>query len=322
MNIRPFDWRDLPVLHRYRSECIFLDSMQYLMHGPLRVPTGTIFAYLIPGTGISTYYCTEDGKESAPILSQVNHPVGTSSARLSYITPKSALPEIHLVDFFDHIVKDIGDRGAIHLLAEVDEHEPFFEMLHQAGFAIYARQRIWKLEENHPETAESPWKTAREADGAGIRFLYSNLVPALVQQVETAPSSRFRGMVYYQGTELFAYVELRYGLQGIWAQPFIHPDAESAVDLLHSILQEVPFRRSRPVYVCLRSYQSWLEPMLEEMQALPGPQQAVMVRHLAVTRRVTQPLALPTLNGKTAEPTAPIAQIKVLNEGHDRKKDY
>ena len=155
-----------------------------------------------------------------------------------------------------------------------------------------------------------------------MHFLYSNLVPALVQQMETAPSNRLRGLVYYQGTELFAYIELRYGLQGIWAQPFIHPDTDSVADLLYAVLQEIPFRRSRPVYLCLRSYQSWLEPVLEEMQAQPSPQQAVMVRHLAVTRRVTQSIALPTLNGKTAEPTAPIAHIKFLQERHDRKKDY
>ena len=59
-----------------------------------------------------------------------------------------------------------------------------------------------------------------------IRSLYNNLVPGLVQQVEPLPPDQLRGMVYYQQGELLAYVELRYGPRGIWAQPFVHPDAE------------------------------------------------------------------------------------------------
>jgi len=46
------------------------------------------------------------------------------------------------------------------------------------------------------------------------------------------------------------------------------------------------------------------------MGARPGPQQAVMVRHLAITRRVKQAYPLPAINGTRAEPTAPIARIK------------
>jgi hypothetical protein len=36
----------------------------------------------------------------------------------------------------------------------------------------------------------------------------------------------------------------------------------------------------------------------------------VMVRHMAIARRVTQPLARSALNGSTPEPTVPVAQIK------------
>jgi hypothetical protein len=46
------------------------------------------------------------------------------------------------------------------------------------------------------------------------------------------------------------------------------------------------------------------------MGAKPGPQQAVMVRHLTVSRRVTQSYPLPAINGTRAEPTAPIVRIE------------
>ena len=47
--------------------------------------------------------------------------------------------------------------------------------------------------------------------------------------------------------------------------------------------------------MCVRTYQAWLEHVLEDLGAKPGPQQAVMVKHLAhlvkeaQTARATQP---------------------------------
>ena len=143
---------------------------------------------------------------------------------------------------------------------------------------------------------------------AATRFLYANLVPGLVQQVEPPPASQPQGMVLYKGNELLVYVEIRYGARGIWAQPFVHPDAEAVAEPLISVLRDLPNRRTRPVYVCVRSYQSWLEPVIDRLGAEPGPPQAVLVRHLSLARR--QPVANPSvvLNGKTAEPTLPVVR--------------
>jgi hypothetical protein len=104
---------------------------------------------------------------------------------------------------------------------------------------------------------------------AGVKFLYANLVPGLVQQVEPSPVNQIRGLVYYRGSELLAFVELKYGPRGIWVQPFIHPDAENVVEPIFSFLNDLPYRRSRPVYVCVRSYQAWLEYALQN-QVQPG----------------------------------------------------
>ncbi len=143
-----------------------------------------------------------------------------------------------------------------------------------------------------------------------MRFLYYNLVPGLVQQVEPPPTNRLQGLVYYRGTELLAYIDLKYGPRGIWAQPFVHPDAEAVTDNLLCLLQDLPYRSGRPVYVCVRSYQAWLESEIQSIGAQPAPRQAVMVRHLAISRRVAQTLALPSMNGNP-EPTVPVARYKI-----------
>ena len=189
-----------------------------------------------------------------------------------------------LVDF---MTQQVGARGAFRLLADVDETLSAFDILHRAGFAIYARQRIWQLTgDPEGEVSPRPWRSCSERDVIGVRTLYANLVPGLVQQVEPAPGGRLRGFVYYEGDELLGYMELKYGSQGIWAQPFIHPDAENVTACLIELLRRLPFRQSRPMYICVRSYQSWLEMAMEELGAQPGPRQAVLVKHLALARRV------------------------------------
>jgi hypothetical protein len=62
--------------------------------------------------------------------------------------------------------------------------------------------------------------------------------------------------------------------------PLIHPEAERVGEKLSAVIKNLPDRRNRPVYVCVRSYQAWLEPVLADLGARPGERQAVMVKHL------------------------------------------
>lgn len=307
MSIRLFDWRDLPTLHRYRNDCLFLDSTRLLTRGSMLIPAGALLSYLAPATGIFTFLLSNNGQTKDPVLAQVIHNHGCSLARLSFLAPESAVssPDLHVL--LDHLVASIGDRGAFHLLAEVEEHDEAFDTLRCSGFAIYARQRIWQLaSETFTSALPDSWKMATSQDLAGVRFLYNNLVPGLVQQVEPPPVKHFRGLIYRQDNEVLAYVELKYGPRGIWAQPFIHPDAETSTTRLIQLLQNLPNRRSRPVYVCVRSYQSWLEPAIEDLGAEPGPRQAVMVKHLAITQKAVRSFVLPALEGRHPEISAPI----------------
>ncbi len=141
-----------------------------------------------------------------------------------------------------------------------------------------------------------------------IRSLYNNLVPALVQQVEPFASQRPKGMVYYEHGDLIAFVELKYGHRGIWAQPFVHPDAQDMAEHLFDLLNKIPNRRSRPVYICVRSYQSWLETAIEDLGAEAGPRQAVMAKQLVSQQKAARAFAIPALEGGQPEITAPVAQ--------------
>jgi hypothetical protein len=313
MNIRPIDWRDLPVIRRYRNQCLFFDSTLALTRGPLLDWARTIFASVAPSQGIFTYLAAEDNRRDNPVLGQASFPPGASSARLTCLGPENVLEVDGIGPLLDFIVTDLGERGAFHVLAEADEGERSSDVLHEMGFAIYARQRIWQLTGDPAGTEiPAPWRPCSDQDGINIRSLYHNLTPGLVQQMEPAPTHHPQGMVYYQGQDLLAYVDIKSGPTGIWVQPFIHPDVEDVPARLAYLLKNLPNRRQRPVYLCVRSYQAWLEASVEALGAQPGPHQAVMVKRMALSRRVVQAAALPVLEGKQAEPTVPIAQSKRL----------
>jgi hypothetical protein len=311
MNIRPLDWRDLSVLRRYRYRCLFFDSMRVLTRGPVLEWGKTLFASVAPTQGVLTYLAVEVDRTSQPVLGQVTFWPGASSARLTCLAPENALEASGIGSMLDFIIADLGARGAFHVLAEADEGQQACEALHAMGFAIYARQRIWQFNADPAVSASpTPWRLCSEQDGFHRRLLYNNLTPGLVQQMEPAPAHLSCGRVYFQGQDLLAYVDLKSGPNGFWVQPFIHPEVKDVPALLAGLLQNLPNRRQLPVYVCVRSYQAWLEPSLEALGAQPGPRQAVMVKRLALSRRVAQLAALPVLEGKQPEPTAPIAQVR------------
>lgn len=248
-------------------------------------------------------------------MGQVMHSTGAQIAQLTFLAPREALEQdedpLAVLAVLDHLVSQVGERGAHRLLADVDEGSPAFETLRRVSFAIYARQRIWRVQGAPPRDGHhSAWQPASERDLISVRSLYNNIVPGLVQQVEPFPAERLNGLIYRHEDEPIAYVELKYGPKGIWAQPFLHPDAEEIAPCLVDLFHNLPYRRSRPVYVCIRSYQSWLEPALEDLGAESGPRQAVMVKHLAVPLKAARPFALPALEGGHPEISAPIVHVE------------
>jgi hypothetical protein len=306
MSVRLFDWRDIPTLHRYRHDSIYLDSALVLTRGPMLMP-GALFSSLAPAMGILT--CVVDSDKGPSMIGQAIHMMGSQFAHLTFLAPGESLEPSGVSAMMEYIIALSEERGALRLLADVDEQTPVFDRLRGDGFAIYARQRIWRLAGTLPQkTQMNRWRSAKSQDAMAARVLYANLVPGLVQQVEPFNSDRPRGIVYYEGNELLAYVELKYGHQGIWAQPFIHPDAQELAEHFVEFLQKIPNRRSRPVYVCVRSYQSWLETAIEALGAEAGPRQAVMVRHLAVQQKAPLSFGLPALEGGQPEITAPIVR--------------
>ncbi|NOY99574.1 MAG: hypothetical protein GXP40_10315 [Chloroflexi bacterium] len=284
MSVRSLELFDLPTVHRYRAEALPLDSVQAMTRGnPLRA--ANFLAHLDPTRRI--YTGVADDEPTNPLLGCVIQDEGEPFARLTYLAPAGQLDgHTALPALIEHLTIHAGKWGAHQVLAEVDESAALFQSLRRGGFAVYAWQRIWDLSDLKPATGSGNlWFMMRHADLLPVQGLRRQIVPPLLQQIEVF-AKHSDGLVC-QADGLQAYVDLAYGPQGILVQPLIHPNTEDVGEKLINLLAHLADRRGRPVYLCVRSYQAWLEMILAEMGAAAGPRQAVMVKHLVNVQRIT-----------------------------------
>jgi hypothetical protein len=310
MTVRQLDWRDLPYLHRIRNRGLCLDSQQAYTHGanPLY---HALLDTLTPGRVTrTTVVRPEDGAAAA--VGQISYYADLDLARLSFIGPVEALGMSSGLRLLDALSANAGECGAHALIAEVDEGHPAFETLRRAGFAVYARQIVWRLDDRsklEASTDQQCWREQQAEDEAGIAALYLNLVPVLVQQVER-PHTRFEsGMVYWSEGELRGYLDVESGSLGLWIRPYFHPAVETSHELLLDVLN-FHLNHRQPVNICVRSYQGGLSGALEAIGFEAFSQQAVMVKRLASSVRKPVFAGIPSLDGTQPEATTPIVSFK------------
>jgi hypothetical protein len=264
------------------------------------------------GRASTVVYRPSEQKDRAAI-GQLHHNIRDHHARIAFIGPAEVLDRADGVHLLDALVETAGILGAHHLLAEVSEDSYAFEALRQAGFATYARQRIWRLAENPPaddEAKTGAWRSIRRTDYAAVLALYHNLVPPLVQQIEPPPSRGRDCLVHWGQEEVMGYLQLQHGPLGSWIQPFFHPSVENPEDLLKPVLRQVSNDRNRPLYISMRSYQGWMDGMLHRLGFDAWQDQAVMVKHLVATVRKPVLKPLRSLDGTRPEPTSPIVRVE------------
>ena len=305
MTVRSLDFLDLPLLPRYRRDVLSLDSSRVLTPGnPLGA--AALLSYLKPRRNIYTGIASDDGHS---LMGQISLDEAETSARVTFVTPRENVQELAPA-LLDHLTQQAGEWGAFHLLAEVDEDSPVFRTLRRSGFTMYAWQRAWKLPVLEPIDGDPGlWRQADELDWPSIQSLYSQIIPSLLQPVESLPK-QVSGLVCRPEGSLQAYISFKNGPAGVWVQPLIPPDSTCVSEQMAGLARGAAGWQSRNVYVCVRSYQAWLETVLEDLGAECGPRQAVMVRRLAKTIKDLQ--SVPVMDKALAKvkPAAPISRIQ------------
>ena len=274
MSIRPLAIFDLPYLYSFREQAIGLDAARTLTRGN---PLGAVglFAYVNP---VRHIYSAILNGQSKPVLGGVIHSRNEPFAKLLFIAPSSQLNHPNLPELIENLSVQAGSWGAFHVLAEVDETSDSFIALRRAGFSVYAWQRMWDVSEIIGANRSVEWTRVKPVHMSAVQSIYYQIVPPLLQPIEPQPKSAL-GWLCNEGEK--CYVSATQGVYGIVLFPLIHPEARDVSEKLASLLGNLPDRRNRPVYVCVRSYQAWLEPVLADLGAKGGDRQAVMVKHLA-----------------------------------------
>ena len=274
MSIRPLAIFDLPYLYSFRDQAIGLDTARTLTRGN---PLGAVglFAYVNPARHIYSAIINGEGQ---PVLAGIIHSRSDAFAKLLFIAPSSQLDHPDLPQLIENLSAQAGEWGAFHVLAEVEETSSAFVALRRAGFSVYAWQRMWDVSRIAEASQSFAWTRVKTTDLHSVQSLYHQIVPPLLQPVEPHPKTAL-GWMCNEGVK--CYVSATQGVYGIVLAPLIHPEATHVSEKLVSLIQHLPDRRNRPVYLCVRSYQAWLEPVLADLGAQGGDRQAVMVKHLA-----------------------------------------
>ena len=208
-------------------------------------------------------------------------------AQIVYIAPE--LPEQRRdtawLRLIDAMAVEAGKRGVHMLTAEVDEDSPLFVTMRTAGFAVYARQELWRRDARalpFPFSDPAELRESKDEDTNSIQALYGTIVPRLVQPVAMPPEDSL-GFVYRCNQKLQGYITVTVGKTGIYITPLLHPDIlyREATVILAGVLGRIGRADRLPVYVCVRRYQDWLEDALTELGFTASQPQALMVRHIA-----------------------------------------
>jgi len=273
MSIRPLAILDLPYVYSFRDQALGLDTARTLTRGN---PLGAVglFAYVNPARHI--YSAIVNGEDES-VLGGIIHSRDETFAKLLYIAPSSQLDHPDLPELIENLSAQAGTWGAFHVLAEVDETSDAFVALRKAGFSVYAWQRMWDVSKITESDSGFEWTRVKSVHVPSVQSLYYQIVPPLLQPVEPQPKSAL-GWMCNEGVK--GYVSATQGVYGIVLSPLIHPEAADVSAKLASLISNLPDRRNRPVYVCVRSYQAWLEPVLADLGAQGADRQAVMVKHL------------------------------------------
>jgi hypothetical protein len=267
---------DLPLLRRLSGRGILLDTELSLTQDTHGVPSSHLSSLLF-NRGVYTFVARD---ESQQVLGQFRYKPDDVNAHILYLAP--ALDEVSddsvWLAILDAMTREAGKMGAHTLIGEVDTQSRLYETLRQARFACYVRQTIWHHAPSHARQRVTLSEETSN-DQIGIMSLICHTIPTLQQGVAT-PNNDCNGLVYRHNGQVEAYIAYSEGKNGVYLIPYIHPDiARFASDILESAVAHIGSQL--PIYVCVRSYQAWLNDAVCNMNFQPVTEQAIMVRQIA-----------------------------------------
>ncbi len=295
---RPLGLHDLGLLWDLRGQGITLDMQRALMAtgGPLWTALSGLLSSGRLGTAL-TFVCShsEAGGQGAEGFAQVMSCPERQEWQVIHLAPwgeSSGLSGVGWVNVLADLCALAGAWGALRVRAGVPAGGAEEEAFRQAGFAAYAREEVYRLEQ--PRPAAGVERAVRAVDGHDawrLIQLFDHVVPSAVQHAEGTDLSgmstpvlarlgvtREQGFALEMGDAFGAYVGLSRGREGAWARILLHPDAgRYAADVIwQTIIVASP---GPALYCAVRDYQAGLRSVLATMGFDFVGVQVWLVRH-------------------------------------------
>ena len=291
--IRPFDLRDVTLVAQLENQGTSLNAELALTEKPRPLQTALASFLSLRSPGARTYVCRggpPDRAEKLIGLAQLRQQPGATRGYVTFVAPALAagddVDEVWL-RLLEYAGVEAPRLGLHHLIVEAPEDGAEVDVLRRAGFVIYLRQDILRLDAEQTRQlgpVNAALRECEEVDTWPIQQLYFNTAPRLAHLAEGTPRSSqsgARGSVCYEKGELAAYVEARRGSHGAWFNLLIHPDAESrAAHIMRQALAELGAAWDKPIFCGVRRYQEWLRRPLESLGFKPFGSSVLMVKHL------------------------------------------
>lgn len=272
---------------------------------------GNLLTAINPAYDVLTAVCEPD-ESGKRLISQIRFQIGSQSAKLGFLILDED-DEGAITALLEEMIKTAGTWGALNVTCELESDALFYEAFRHADFNVWAKQKFWRFKRVPREymAGKFQWRVWHSDDARAMRGLYNAVIPKLFHNLEPLSLRAMLGMVYYNAEGVLqAYADMVYGPRGIWILPIIHPTTADKPEVLLGLLSGLPFPGKRPIYMCVRSYQPWLEGVLGRMDAEVSPEQVLMVKHLAIKQKVSNKLEVRSLESGHADTGLPVVHFE------------
>lgn len=259
----------------------------------------------------------KESRSGPPLIGRIYLNQGEEAARLAFLAPKGALSSDILIALLDNLAWESANRGALRLLAELDENSAAFESFRLSGFCVFTHQQIWRIPpiKTGQEAPPGTWEPLRQFDTRATQSLYHAVVPPLVQGAEGLDKRLIQGYGYSFKDDLLAFAEIISGPNGLYLNPVVHPNIRNSLQVLSALIAKIQRRTNRPIYIAVRDYQSWINSALETLGGEASDRKVMMVKHLTQRERVSvlNPIQS-VLKVQSTKTSSPVVQRSHLEE--------
>jgi hypothetical protein len=310
---RKLAWQDLVLLYRYQNQRMILDNSLHLVFDP-GLFSSSLLSVSLPS---SEFYVAVDQLDSGnfPLLvGQITLARAQHTARLSFLAPDELGASPDYSELISHLAQEACDRGALQMAGEVQVDSPGEEILSRNGFRSYTDQKIWKLPRLSPaRSGDVSWISGIQGDNTAAQIFYHRVVPAQIQRLVPAPVfPADQALISRREGRVAGLALTQFGPRGILLDLILEPALDTLDEYLSALIFQLPYTRSREIYLRVRDYQGGIVSALDKLGALPGDQQRLMVKQLAVHYNAQQAFMVQGFE-KQPDVTAPISRTEMKN---------